>query len=72
MIREPRTAGTERPHQAYTAMRTRDGRPVRGGPMTMPGPADTYIGYGRNWANVSNTPFREYKHWVTKAASRRR
>jgi arylsulfatase len=30
----------------------------------MPGPADTYIAYGRNWANVSNTPFREYKHWV--------
>ena len=30
----------------------------------MPGPADTYIGYGRGWANVSNTPFREYKHWV--------
>ncbi len=29
----------------------------------MPGGADTYIGYGRNWANVSNTPFREYKHW---------
>jgi hypothetical protein len=27
----------------------------------MPGPADTYIAYGRNWANVSNTPFREYK-----------
>ena len=30
----------------------------------MPGPADTYIGYGKNWANVSNTPFREYKHYV--------
>jgi len=45
-------------------MRTRDGRPVRGGPTVMPGAADTYIGYGRNWANVSNTPFREYKHWV--------
>jgi len=45
-------------------MRTRDGRPVRGGPTVMPGPADTYIAYGRNWANVSNTPFREYKHWV--------
>ena len=29
----------------------------------MPGPADTYIGYGRGWATVSNTPFREYKHW---------
>jgi arylsulfatase len=30
----------------------------------MPGPADTYVAYGRGWANVSNTPFREYKHWV--------
>jgi len=42
---------------------TRDGWPVRRGKVT-PGPADTYIGYGKNWANVSNTPFREYKHWV--------
>ena len=30
----------------------------------MPGPEDTFIAYGRGWANVSNTPFREYKHWV--------
>ena len=30
----------------------------------MAGPADTYIGYGKAWATVSNTPFREYKHWV--------
>ena len=30
----------------------------------LPGPYDTYIGYGEQWANVSNTPFREYKHWV--------
>jgi arylsulfatase A-like enzyme len=43
---------------------TRDGFPVRQGPNVMPGPADTYIGYGQGWANVSNTPFREYKHWV--------
>ena len=43
---------------------TRDGYPVRTGPGVMPGPADTYIGYGLGWANVSNTPFREYKHWV--------
>jgi arylsulfatase len=42
---------------------TRDGWEVRRGHV-MPGPADTYIGYGRDWANVSNTPFREYKHWV--------
>lgn len=43
---------------------TRDGFPVRMGRGVMPGPADTYIAYGRGWANVSNTPFREYKHWV--------
>jgi arylsulfatase A-like enzyme len=42
---------------------TRDGYPVRQGEGVMPGPADTYIGYGESWANVSNTPFREYKHW---------
>jgi arylsulfatase A-like enzyme len=45
-------------------LQTRDGRPVRQGPDVMPGPADTFIAYGLNWANVSNTPFREYKHWV--------
>ncbi len=42
---------------------TRDGWPVRRGHV-FPGPADTFIGYGKNWANVSNTPLREYKHWV--------
>lgn len=44
--------------------KTRDGWPLVQGPGVMPGPADTYIAYGRGWANVSNTPFREYKHWV--------
>ncbi|MCA9066498.1 MAG: sulfatase-like hydrolase/transferase, partial [Planctomycetaceae bacterium] len=43
---------------------SRDGFPVLQGPGVLPGPADTYIAYGRGWANVSNTPFREYKHWV--------
>jgi arylsulfatase A-like enzyme len=43
---------------------TRDGWPVLQGKGVLPGPADTYHGYGRGWANVSNTPFREYKHWV--------
>src|SRR4029077_6480582 len=43
---------------------TRDGRPLRKGPGVMPGGADTFVAYGENWANVSNTPFREYKHWV--------
>lgn len=43
---------------------TRDGYPVRQGPNVIPGPHDTYVAYGQGWANVSNTPFREYKHWV--------
>ena len=41
-----------------------EGRPIQTGPDVMPGPGDTFIAYGRGWANVSNTPFREYKHWV--------
>lgn len=45
---------------------TRDGRPVRLGndPTIMPGPEDTYQSYGVAWANLSNTPFRLYKHWI--------
>jgi arylsulfatase len=43
---------------------TRDGWPVLDGRHVLPGPADTYIAYGQAWGNVSNTPFREYKHWV--------
>lgn len=42
---------------------TRDGRPVKVGFGIMPGPADTYIGYAKNWGNASNTPFRMFKHW---------
>jgi len=42
----------------------RAGVPTLQGPEVMPGPEDTYIAYGLNWANVSNTPFREYKHLV--------
>jgi arylsulfatase A-like enzyme len=42
----------------------RAGVPTLMGPQVMPGPEDTYIAYGINWANVSNTPFREYKHFV--------
>jgi arylsulfatase len=47
-----------------TRKQTREGFPLLGGPGVMPGPIDTFISYGENWANVSNTPFREYKHWV--------
>lgn len=49
----------------WPPMRTRDtGEPLLGGPRTMPGPDGTYVSYGRSWANVSNAPFREFKHWV--------
>ena len=44
--------------------RTRDGRVVKQGTEVMAGGPDTYHGYGLAWANASNTPFREYKHWV--------
>lgn len=46
------------PHQS------RDGYLTRMGPNNMPGPDGTYIAYGKGWANVSNVPFREYKHYV--------
>lgn len=50
----------------HTPERTVDGSRVRRGNDTtvMPGPPETYASYGRPWANVSNTPFREYKRWV--------
>ena len=47
-----------------TPKQSRDGFKMRTGKGSMAGPADTAIGYGRGWATVSNTPFREYKHWV--------
>jgi arylsulfatase A-like enzyme len=46
----------------WTPMQTRDGRPVRTGPETMPGAEDTFVAYGVGWANASNTPFRGFKH----------
>ncbi len=59
---EPMPPGTLQtqmiPHQ------TRDGRPVKLMRDIMPGAADSYTAYGPAWANASNTPFREYKHWV--------
>lgn len=43
---------------------SRDGRYVRSGKGVMAGDADTWMAYGEEWANVSNTPFRLYKHWT--------
>ncbi|TYB71459.1 arylsulfatase [Nonomuraea sp. PA05] len=54
------------PQHPTMPRRTRAGAPMRYGnsPGILPGPEDTFASYGRNWANLSNTPFREYKHWV--------
>jgi len=42
------------------------GEPVAVGndPAIMPGAEENYQSYGIPWANVSNTPFRYYKHYV--------
>jgi arylsulfatase len=50
--------------EAVFPLYTREGQPVRDGKVTMPGGSTSYIAYGRNWANVSDTPFKEYKHFV--------
>ena len=58
---------TLNPNELQTEMipfMTRGGKPVRMMKAAMPGPPESYTAYGYNWANVSNTPFREYKHWV--------
>ncbi|MFW6277074.1 MAG: arylsulfatase [Prolixibacteraceae bacterium] len=56
------------PDELQTQMipkQTRDGNPViKMSAKVMAGPDYTYHAYGPDWANVSNTPFRQYKHWV--------
>ncbi|HZZ42965.1 MAG TPA: arylsulfatase [Tepidisphaeraceae bacterium] len=54
----------DKPQTQSNGAYTLDGTPVRSGPEVIPGDADSFIAYGRSWANVSNTPFREYKHYV--------
>ncbi|MEY2804778.1 MAG: hypothetical protein RL657_2114 [Pseudomonadota bacterium] len=54
-------------HKLMIARRhTRDGAEVHFGnnPDLMPGPENTYQSYGKAWANMSNTPFRFYKHFI--------
>jgi arylsulfatase len=45
---------------------TNDGRQIEMGnrPGLRPGSALTYQSYDLSWANVSNAPFRLFKHWV--------
>ncbi len=50
--------------EGVNSTHTRDGHFVRRGRGIMPGGDDTWVAVGEAWANVSNTPFRLYKHWV--------
>jgi arylsulfatase len=45
-------------------MYTRSGEFIRSGKGVMAGAANSWVAYGEEWANVSNTPFRLYKHWA--------
>src|SRR3546814_4506375 len=70
MIRRPTSATRTDTLFPYTTLfrsaHTRAGEPVQFGnnPSIMPGPENTYQSYGTAWANLSNTPFRLYKHWI--------
>ena len=46
--------------------KTRNGRAIRIGndPSMMPGDDTTFQSYGPSWANLSNTPFRRFKHFI--------
>ena len=52
--------------QGLYTTKTLDGKEVVWGnrPELMPGPGTTFQSYGPEWAHLSNTPFRLYKHWV--------
>lgn len=56
----------ERSGEIGGTLKTWDGKDVQFGnePSIIPGDELTYSSYGVPWANVSNTPFRLYKHWV--------
>lgn len=56
-------------HPSYydVPSRTRDGRTIKvgnGNPSVFAGPNDVWQSYGIPWANVSDTPFRLYKHFT--------
>jgi arylsulfatase len=60
-----RTTGDRKARPAKPSL-TKEGLPVVQGndPTLMPGPATAYASYGIPWGNVSNTPFRLYKHYA--------
>ncbi len=57
-------AATDLQRSIWPPMQTRSGEAVKTGPDVMPGAVNTFTAYGENWANVSDTPLRLYKHYV--------
>jgi arylsulfatase len=55
-----------KPDPSIWGDRTRDGKPIRIGNIAeiLPGPEETFMTYDLPWTNVSNCPFRLYKHWI--------
>lgn len=58
--------GSENEWPGHYARTARPGEVCRVGNLegVEPGGATTFMSYDLPWANVSNTPFRRYKHWV--------
>ncbi len=54
------------PRPIFMPYKTKDGLDIEPGndPSIMPGPPTTFASYGIPWGNVSNTPFRLYKHYA--------
>ena len=52
--------------EGFARKYTRSGEEVRFGnkKKIIPGAENTYQSYGVAWANLSNCPFRKYKHWT--------
>lgn len=58
--------GEGRTHASQFRYTSRQGEICRAGNIVglEPGPSTTFMSYDLPWANVSNSPFRLYKHWV--------
>lgn len=54
----------ERTDQFRKKTRAGDDVQLGNSPAYWPGGEDTYLSYGPNWANLSNTPFRRFKRWT--------
>ena len=60
----PPRKGLLKGHIAHEYTKTGEKVQLGNEPSIMPGDESTYQSYGVAWANLSNTPFRLYKHWT--------